>query len=434
DVIAIARADVSKLRQYQSKGQSANAMLTLSKASLGNNRFFFCGHNDSLPDQVESSIVNGESYEHLKRIWKVQENANIDPVNLSFDLSGLNLNFVNAELALLIDDDLNFSNASMHSTGISVNGNRIDISNVQLLNGEYFTLVLKKRSSVSLSINPLAINENGGSATLTLSLNVPTSSPVVVDLAFAGTANNPNDYQISSQQLTIPANAGSVSMNINSIDDNIFEGDETVFVEILSLTNAIEEGGQQEETLTILEDEAFPTVSLNLSPATINETGGSATVSATLNTTVLVPVEVQLSFSGQASPADYSLSAPSIIIPAGSLTGTLSLNAQSDVLYEGDENLIMDIDNVINGIENGTQQETLTIQDDDPIPSVSITGLSQDTISENAGLTEVSFSLSAVSGVATTIYLSYSGTASGTDFSAPTQLVIPPGSQTASIN
>ncbi|MEL6844557.1 MAG: Calx-beta domain-containing protein, partial [Bacteroidota bacterium] len=371
--------------------------------------------------------------EHLKRIWKVQENTNIDPVNLAFDLTGLNLNFVNAELALLIDDDLNFSNASMQTSGISVNGNRIDVSNVQLLDGEYFTLVLKKRSSVSLSINPLAINENGGSAVLTLSLNVPTSNPVVVDLAFAGTANNPNDYQITGQQLTIPANGNSASMTINSVNDNVFEGDETVFVEIISVTNAIEEGGQQEATLTILEDEPAPIVSLSLSPTSISESGGSATLSASLNTSVPVPVEVQLAFSGQASPTDYSLSAPSIVVPAGSLTGTIGLNAQSDALYEGNENLIIDIDNVINGIENGLQQETLTILDDDGIPSVSISGLSQDTISENAGITELSLSLSAVSGLPTTVYFSFSGTASGTDYSIPNQLIIPEGMQSASL-
>ncbi|MFK7923057.1 MAG: lamin tail domain-containing protein [Bacteroidia bacterium] len=433
DVISIARSDVSKLRQYKSKSINAGSMLTLQKSSLSNNRFFFCGHNDSAANLVASSVIAGSSYEHLKRIWKVQENTNIDPVNLSFDLNGLGMNYVNAELALIVDNDLNFSNATLITSGISVTNDIVTVSGVQLLDGDLFTLVLKSKSAVSLSISPLSINENGGNATLTLSLNVPTNNAVVVNLGLGGNATLGTDYVLASQIMTIPANASSASSTILSIDDNLFEGDETVFVEIISVSNAIEEGGLQEETLTIIEDETAPVVSFSLSPSSINENGGQATLTASLNNTVIVDVEVELAFSGQASPADYNLSAPSIVIPAGALSAAISLNASNDNLYEGNEALTVDIDNVINGTENGVQQGLITIVDDDNVPAVSISGQTFTDLSENAGTSNITFALDNISGLNTTVDLGFSGTASGTDYSIASQLTIPAGSLSANI-
>lgn len=433
DVISISRDDISQLLQYKSKSINAGSILTLQKSALSDSRFFFCGHNDSASNLVASSVIASNSYEHLKRIWKVQENTNIDPVNLSFDLSGLGVSYVNAELALIIDNDLNFSNATLINSGISVSNDIVTVSNVQLLDGDLFTLVLKSKSSVSLSINPLSINENGGNATLTLSLNVPTNNPVVVNLGIGGNATLGTDYAFASQQMTISANASSASSTIVSIDDNLFEGDETVFVEIISITNAIEEGGLQEETLTILEDETAPVVSLNISPASINENGGQATLTASLNNTVLVDVEVELAFSGQASPADYILSAPSIIIPAGAASAFITLDAYNDNLYEGNEALTVDIDNVINGTENGVQQGSISILDNDTQPLVSISGQTFDALAENAGTSSITFTLDNLSGSNTIIDLGFSGTASGTDYAIASQLTIPAGSISASL-
>ena len=75
---------------------------------------------------------------------------------------------------------------------------------------------------------------------------------------------------------------------------------------------------------------------------------------------------VTLLYSGTATdPADYSTTGASILIPAGSLTGTVTITSTDDALNEGDETVIVDIDTVTNGTEIGTEQETVTITDDD---------------------------------------------------------------------
>ena len=62
---------------------------------------------------------------------------------------------------------------------------------------------------------------------------------------------------------------------------------------------------------------------------------------------------------------DYIISSSTITIPAGQTTGTTTVTAIQDVLVEGNETVVLDITGVTNGTENGTQQQTITIIDDD---------------------------------------------------------------------
>ena len=69
-----------------------------------------------------------------------------------------------------------------------------------------------------------------------------------------------------------------------------------------------------------------------------------------------MPVTVNLAFSGTATyGSDYVRSGPSIIIPAGSLTGFITVTAYDDLNYEQNETVVVDINTVTNGTENGVQ-------------------------------------------------------------------------------
>lgn len=112
-----------------------------------------------------------------------------------------------------------------------------------------------------------------------------------------------------------------------------------------------------------------PSVSLSITPGPIVEAGGVATVTATLSAISAEDVTVNLGFSGTAaSPADYSASGTQIVIPAGNLTGTITLTAVQDGLFEGTETIIVDITSVTNGNESTPQQVTAQISDDDTAP------------------------------------------------------------------
>jgi hypothetical protein len=118
---------------------------------------------------------------------------------------------------------------------------------------------------------------------------------------------------------------------------------------------------------------AAPTalVSLGVSPAgSLAEAAGEATLTATLSETTTKIVTVNLKFSGTATRGtDYTCDT-SIVIPAGELTGSVTLAAVQDARYEGpDETIVIDIDLALNALENGTQQVSTTIDDDDPQPT-----------------------------------------------------------------
>lgn len=111
---------------------------------------------------------------------------------------------------------------------------------------------------------------------------------------------------------------------------------------------------------------AVPIVTLSINNSTIPETGGTATVTATLSKVSDEDVTINLGFSGTAQfPADYTRSATQIVIPAGSLTGTITLSASPDESAEPNETITVDITTITNGLENGVQRVTTQIVDDD---------------------------------------------------------------------
>ena len=173
------------------------------------------------------------------------------------------------------------------------------------------------------------------------------------------------------------------------------------------------------------------TLSLSGSPmaeAAVSNGYGDLVAASTLATTV------NLSFSGTATGGgtDYTASGTSITIPASSTTGTRTLTAVQDTLDEANETIVVDVASVTNGTESGTQQVTGTITDDDPTPSLTL-GLSGSPMAEAAGVATVTATLSAVSGQAVTVPLSFTGTATNTtDYTrSATSITIPAGSASA---
>ncbi|MEA4893237.1 MAG: Ig-like domain-containing protein [Peptococcaceae bacterium] len=118
---------------------------------------------------------------------------------------------------------------------------------------------------------------------------------------------------------------------------------------------------------------AFPTVSLSVGSASIAEAAETSIVTAALSQTSSQDVTVTLSYSGTAtSGTDYNNTASTTItIPAESLSANAAtgITAIQDADTEGNETIVVDISGVSKGFENGVQQQTITILDDD-IPAV----------------------------------------------------------------
>ncbi|WP_335964730.1 MBG domain-containing protein [Galbibacter sp. PAP.153] len=180
---------------------------------------------------------------------------------------------------------------------------------------------------------------------------------------------------------------------------------------------------------------SVPTVTLSVNPISKAENQTTATtITATLSNSYGANTTVNLSTTGgtATSSVDYSLSGTVINIPAGSTTGTVTLQNINDNLYESNETAILEISSVSNGIEEGTQQVTYTIVNDDTPPNASLEILDvyNPITNEAGGQAYVRGKIDNPAGVTVSIPLSFSGTATGggTDYSITGSVItISPG-------
>jgi hypothetical protein len=229
---------------------------------------------------------------------------------------------------------------------------------------------------VTLSVDNGAIAEDAGVATFTATLSVVTTVDVTIGLDFSGSAAA-SDYTASDTQIVIAAGATTGAVTVTAVQDTEDESDETVVVDIGSVTGGNESGSQQQTTTITDDDEpVVPDVSLAVDNATIPEEAGVATFTATLSKATTLPVTIDVEISGSASAGDdYNASGTQIVIAPGATTGSVTVTAIQDELDEPDETVTVDVSAVANGTESGTQQATTTITDDDEPQGFSVTSV-----------------------------------------------------------
>ncbi|WP_019617055.1 putative Ig domain-containing protein, partial [Psychromonas ossibalaenae] len=220
--------------------------------------------------------------------------------------------------------------------------------------------------TVTLSTGNSTVAENAGTSTITATLNNATYADVTVNLGYTGTATSGgSDYNTASSFITIPAGSTSASAvtGITAVDDSVLEGDETIIIDITSVSGgSASESGSQQKTITISDDERIA-ASLSVSSSTIDEAAGQAVVTVTLDKAAIEAVTVDLGFSGTAGSFDYSTTADSITIDAGQTQGTINITSLADQIVEVNETIIIDISGVSGSSadENGVQQQTIII-------------------------------------------------------------------------
>lgn len=108
-----------------------------------------------------------------------------------------------------------------------------------------------------------------------------------------------------------------------------------------------------------------PAVTLTLNPQSILENGGTAEVTAQLSASSTTEVVASLQLGGTAiEGTDFTSTAQEIVVPAGSLTASITITALDDAAQDG--SLTVDID--LTGVTGGQfvpQSLSLTIEDDD---------------------------------------------------------------------
>ena len=303
--------------------------------------------------------------------------------------------------------------------------NLSNASNAAIADNQGSGTITNDEAVPAISVNDVSVTEgNSGTATLsfTVSLDHASASAITVDYATAdNTATAGTDYTAASGTLTFAAGETTKTVNVTVSGDTAYEPNERFYFNLTNASNATISDAQGVGTIT--NDDAAPTVTLSVNNAAIAENGGTATVTATLSSASSSDVTVTLGYTGTAtgSGTDYT-GGTTITISAGNTTGTATITAVDDTTDEADETVIVDITGVTNATENGTQQVTVTLTDDDDAPTISVNDPS---VTEgDSGTTTLSFTvtLSAASGKTVTVdYATADGAATaGTDYTAAT--------------
>lgn len=225
--------------------------------------------------------------------------------------------------------------------------------------------------TIDLSLSANTVSENNTVVYVTATLNRQSEQTIDMSVKMEGTATSNTDYTLSTNSLTFAPLATSASFSITTINDGVYESDETALVKFATVSNA---STGSTVALTITNNPNYVTISCD--QIQINETGGVAYVVATLQRTSSQNVTVNFAFAGTATdPDDYTKSSNSLIISSGSTSGSISIQAIQDVISDSDENIVVSIDSVNNANLTASSVSILIHEIPDITPVTQLVGL-----------------------------------------------------------
>ena len=289
--------------------------------------------------------------------------------------------------------------------------------------------------SLSFSSAASTAEEAGGVQDLLVQLDGYASEPVTVDLTLGGTAQAGVDVNLLTTSLSIPVGALSGLVQLEVLEDTDPEPSETA---VVTLVNPIGAGLGAPAThiLTITDNDTLPVLTFTTPASSVSESAGVLSVGVELSAAASSDVTVPLVLSGSATPGgvDLGVLPQPLVIPAGDTIGQFDVTLVDDALYEGDEELIMDLGAVTGATAGAIPTHVLTVVEDDPLPVVQFPAF-RTVVEESSGGFNLRLELDTVSGLDVVAPFQVAGEAAGPgDISYPAgPAVIPAGSTSVDI-
>tara|TARA_R110002111_G_scaffold257026_1_gene324949 strand:- start:92664 stop:99785 length:7122 start_codon:yes stop_codon:yes gene_type:complete len=290
----------------------------------------------------------------------------------------------------LVDNSLleNVETFFVNLTNIQANGANIYFADDQAL------VSILDNDHASVSINNVSVNENEGTAILTVSLDQPLETIVSVDFVTADqSSTNPDDYLSTSGTLTFTPGEQSKTIPVSITDDSIVEMDKTFLVDLRNLIsdnpNVIIGSSQAE--VTIHDDDQ---ASVSIDDVIVDETAGTASLTISLNKPVATTVNIDFGTASQSAsdPDDYVAQSGTLTFNPGEQSKTITIDIVDSDLVEIDETFLVNLTTIqANGANLifTNNQAKVTIQDNDQA-KMSISDLS---VNENIGTATITVTL-----------------------------------------
>nr|WP_242030648.1 Calx-beta domain-containing protein [Coleofasciculus sp. FACHB-501] len=305
------------------------------------------------------------------------------------------------------------------------------------------TLTIAANDTIQYAVSTAIPNfTEGDSATKPVTFTVTRSGGIgvesTVDYTIGGTATNGIDYNnilvtggttALSGTLSFGIGETTKTINLDVLGDTIFEQDETINVTLskpnLTLAPASSTITTGTAQVTVINDDAKPTVSIT--PATVTQSEGNGVTAYTFTVSLSNPSDQPISVNyttnnGTATTADGDYTDNDGILsfnPGEPLTKTITVNVKGDNKFEKDETFSVKLNNATNATVNPeANASTAIITNDDSQPIVSIAPATVTQSEGNTGTTAYTFTVSLSNPSDQPITVNYStndGTAATTD-------------------
>jgi len=353
--------------------------------------------NEALPNATITATLSGPSAFPVTLNYASENNTAI--AGNDYSESSGTIQFTVGEttqtfLVPILSDELSENNESFFI-------NFSNISGAQLENNQN-QIIITDNGLPSLSINNITVNEADEDATITLSLSEESGQLISLDFTTTdNTAIAGQDYIAHSGSINFLPGETNKTIVTSIVNDDIFENDEQFFIDFSNVNNVnlINNSVQ----LNITDDETKP--QLSVEDVVVDEAGNTANVTFTLShkSQQIVSVDYATSDITTDATQDYVSQSKKIVFQPEQLSATIAIDIVDDALYESNEQLSIIFSNPSENVTLLNTQANITINDNDPQPSLSINDV---TIIESASVAQLQISLNTASGVDTTISFS----------------------------
>ncbi|NEM98302.1 choice-of-anchor J domain-containing protein [Pontibacter burrus] len=274
------------------------------------------------------------------------------------------------------------------------------------------TITDNDKATVTFAAASKEVSENAGVTEVTLNLDKAHIADQTITVAVtngAGVTYGTNgDYTTTPAvadnkvEITVPAGATTAKFEISVNDDTEVEANEQITFEITGVSAGLVIGDAKSYALTITDNDKS-TVTFAVATKSVNEDTGVTEVTLSLDKAPIAEQQITIAVTNgtgvtYGATGDYTTTPAvaddkiEVTVLAGATTAKFEVSVKDDTDVENAEQIAFEITGVSAGLVIGDAKAyTLTIADNDK-PTITFAAAAK-TVSENAGVTEVTLSL-----------------------------------------
>ncbi|MFH1706832.1 MAG: Calx-beta domain-containing protein [Planctomycetota bacterium] len=186
----------------------------------------------------------------------------------------------------------------------------------------------------------------------------------------AGSATSGSDYTLAAGTLTFVVNDTSETIPLAIIDDASDEDAEDITISLDGPSAALM-GSATDFVYTINDNDDLPSVAFSAAAQSVAESAGTVLVTVSVSVPSGKAITVPCTVAGGSTasdPADYTIAASPLVIPAGADHADVLVTVVDDTDQEADETIVITMGTPTDATQGAVTGHTITILDND-LPS-----------------------------------------------------------------